>query len=259
MNSEIIQLEIQEFNECRSIMRSKEESFFEYIEAAYRIRSKKLYRSEYDTFEDFCRAEMKYSSNYVYRMLKSYETIKMLPIGNKIENESTAREVAKVPPEKREEVIKEALSENDGKLTAAAVKESAKKFPPIPTKRPDVLDGVGSIIPDKALPIWNRRKEINGILKEISSVRCAIRKAQENDDILFAEVSYSQVLAEADALYRQIKTALPYVVCPKCQGKLAENCRLCKGRGMISEFMWDNAISRDEKEIIQRRNQKAAA
>lgn len=141
--------------------------------------------------------------------------------------------------------------------------QSAPSFPPPPpAPKPEVpkpaavpqekevrRDKTGFPIPEAILPLWSRCEDIQDHLSAISALRGALRSAQESNDIAWVEVSYSTVLAGLDQAYASLRTIKPHAVCPTCQGKLATNCTLCKGRGFISEFRWDTCVPRETKEL----------
>ena len=74
-------------------------------------------------------------------------------------------------------------------------------------------------------------------------------KAQEAKDPLFREVLFSSALSQLDQARTDIKTAKPFAVCPTCQGQTPETCRMCHGRGLISEFRWNTCVTREDKEF----------
>ena len=68
------------------------------------------------------------SGSHAYRLIDASEVVRELPEGTPAPvNEAQARELAKVPPEDRAEVMKEASQATGGKPTAAAVKAAATK------------------------------------------------------------------------------------------------------------------------------------
>src|SRR6266446_4507724 len=58
------------------------------------IRDGKLYRAEYPTFEKYCEGKWGWKRAHAYRLIEAAEivdSLKMSPIGDKIETESQAR------------------------------------------------------------------------------------------------------------------------------------------------------------------------
>ena len=99
-------------------------SFIEVGEALWKIREEKLYRAEFKTFENYCKVRWGISKAYANRLITANEIQQeMAPIGAKITTESQSRELAKVPTEKREEVLKLAEDEN-GKITAKSIRKA---------------------------------------------------------------------------------------------------------------------------------------
>ena len=70
--------------------------------------------------------------------------------------------------------------------------------------------------------------------------------------VLFAEVNFSSALSQLDQAWTDVKTAKPFAVCPTCQGQLPDQCTLCRGRGLISEYRWTTCVTREDKEFREK-------
>lgn len=132
------------------------------------------------------------------------------------------------------------------------VKKTSPTTPPVVAAPPRIEDktGLGRPIPKALLPIWERAHEVQALLTSISGVRSALRRAQEDKDKLFLRTNFSGILAQLDQAYTEIKTAIPFAVCTACQGNGGEDCGLCKGKGFISEFLWNTAVTVETKELL---------
>ncbi len=119
-------------------------------------------------------------------------------------------------------------------------------MPPAPGQ---VLDATGWPIPTQLIPLWQRAGEVQELLTVLSRVKGALRSAQENRDMLFAEVNFSSALSQLDQAWTDVKTAKPFAVCPTCQGQVPDKCTLCRGRGLISEHRWNTCVTREDKEF----------
>ncbi len=100
-----------------------------------------------------------------------------------------------------------------------------------------IKDSLGITVPAKALTIWNRGGEILEMMKQLSDIKCSIEKAQKAGDKLFVEVDNS-TLADLMLCREGISYALPFTVCPTCNGQLIEKCALCRGRGVVSKRLY---------------------
>jgi len=102
-------------------------SFVEVGEALSDIRDARLYRATHGTFESYCAEKWGMTKTHCNRLISSAEVAQSLaPIGAKtITTESQARELARVEPARREEVIRKADIATGGKITAAAIKQAA--------------------------------------------------------------------------------------------------------------------------------------
>ena len=115
---------------------------------------------------------------------------------------------------------------------------------PPPDPNAKVKDENGKVIPKKLHELWFRKQEIQTMLTQISHIRSACVKAQDEKDPLFAELNFNQVAATAGSLYTELKSTMPYCVCPLCQG---EGCRACEHRGLIGKFRYDTCTPKELK------------
>jgi hypothetical protein len=121
-----------------------------------------------------------------------------------------------------------------------------------PPPRPQVLDETGREVPAEALPVWNRRQEIQDLLTALSRVRGAVRRYQDTEDVIGKETNFSSAMAHLDQAFADVETLKPYAVCPSCHGLIG--CRLCGGRGVLSKFRWDTCVSDKQKQALGARD-----
>lgn len=225
----------------KKVVSENERGFVLAGNALAEIQERKLYHEESLTFEMFCLKNWNWKKAHVYRMIQAASVIKTSPVGDKIKTERQARELAKVPPAKHAEVMKAAAS--TGRVDSKTIKRAADD-----SKKEDIiLDRLGIPVTKAAMPFWNRREEIQALLTKLTSVKGAVKHAQDNKDLLFIEVNFSSVLAYLDNVYGGIKRAMPYTVCPTCQGKLVDKCTLCGGRGVVSETLYQRVDENAKK------------
>lgn len=94
------------------------------------IRDDRLYRAQYDTFEDYCRRRWGLTRSRAYQMMEAASVVQNFGHGQAPETESQARELARVPAEQRAEVWQQTIERTDGKPTAAAIRETYRPDPP---------------------------------------------------------------------------------------------------------------------------------
>ena len=133
--------------------------------------------------------------------------------------------------------------------TAGEDASATSAAPPTPPPPGQVVDATGWPVPTQLIPLWQRAGEVQEWLTVLSRLKGVLRKAQENRDMLFAEVQFSSALSQAEQLWTDMKTAKPFAVCPTCQGQVPDKCTLCRGRGLISEFRWNTCVPREDKEF----------
>jgi hypothetical protein len=115
----------------------------------------------------------------------------------------------------------------------------------------DVLDKTGHPVPERILPDWKHAETFQPLLTDISRVKSAVERGLADGDLAFREVS-NTLVAELASVYAQLKQIIPYAVCPTCQGHSRDRCKLCKGRGYISQFAWKQYVPEETKEVRRR-------
>ena len=92
-------------------------------------------------------------------------------------------------------------------------------------------------IPANAMAYWNRKPEARNVLNQISAARGQVKKLMP-DDPMWANINLNGVLADLNSAYNRFAAAIPAYVCPYCKGEKPDGCKCCKGKGVISKFVW---------------------
>lgn len=103
-----------------------------------------------------------------------------------------------------------------------------------------MVDKAGSPIPSAAQTYWRRRKEAKELVAEIAKAKARI-SALNKGDPMWCEVNLNGVLADLYSAMSRMKSAVPEYVCTMCYGYAIVKglpCYQCKGRGVVSNFMW---------------------
>ena len=272
-------LSIQEkadLNKLEKVVDGGKKTFVEVGLALSEIRERRLYRLDFNNFEDYCQTRWGWTRQNANRLIEASVVIQSLPknLETLVSNLDAAKQIAKLPEADRAGVVKSIVA--SGKVvTSAEVKKHLPPPPvrpvadrvdstdspsvaaPLPPPPPSqVLDGTNWPIPTQLIPLWQRADEVQELLTILSRVKGVLRSAQDKGDMLFAEVCFSSALSQLDQAWTDIKTAKPFAVCPVCQGQVPDQCTLCKGRGMLSEHRWNTCVPREDK--MFRAKRKAA-
>jgi hypothetical protein len=102
-----------------------QQTFVEVGLALTEIRDSKLYRADFETFDQYCQKRWGWSQKRASHLIIASEVVKMLPVKDStiVENEGQARQLAKVPAEKRVEVLR--VAKESGPVTAKTIHEAA--------------------------------------------------------------------------------------------------------------------------------------
>lgn len=104
--------------------------FVEVGNALMEIREHRLYRADYDTFEEYCRDRWGMSRRHANRLVEAAEVANNLgPMGPIPQTERQARPLAPLPPEQQREAWQQAVeSAPNGKVTAAHVEKTVATY-----------------------------------------------------------------------------------------------------------------------------------
>jgi len=243
--------EVERLAECKKIVMQGLKSYVETGIALAEIRDSKLYRQNYDTFEEFCRCEFKIERRRAYQLIEAAEVKEALPpeMCNKLHNESQARALAAVPVVDRTAVLE--VASQGGPPTAVKITAAAKAIEPIIE-----LDKTGHPIPAEVLTDWQRAEAIAaGAMRELSDLKCAVAKALGDKNVVFAAVN-NALIADLSNAYSGFKLVMPFAVCSTCQGRNRSMCVLCKRRGYLDRFSWDSLVPQEVKDIRAKANEK---
>ncbi len=152
--------------ELERIIQKGKDTFVEVGTALSEIRDAKLYRPA-QTFEQYCKDRWGFSRIRAHQLIEAAQTSVVLTTVNRPTTERQARELAKAPPEKREEVMEKAQekAKDEGKPVAArhveeavaeaieAVVVDGTKDDDKPARKPPV-----KVIESEGMRIWSLAK-----------------------------------------------------------------------------------------------------
>lgn len=250
--------DLNDLTQLEAIISSGEQTFLKVGLAVEEIRSRRLYLKDYTSFEEYCSKRWNWTRQRMHQIISSAEIVNSLPSYCQplVDTERTARAIKKVPAESRERVITEAAAA--GKVTSKTISDIAASISEPPAAEPEpepeepklTPDQTGYPIPAKQMAIWNRRDEVSVMLAKLSDVRGQLRKI--DNDILYNRISVQSVIELLNNAYAELKGAMPYAVCPYCQGQTPENCRSCLGIGFLGKFHWDTIVPAELKTIREK-------
>ncbi len=212
------------------------------------VKDDRLYRAEFSSFEAYCETVNGLSKAHAYRLIEAANTKDSVsPMGDALQGERAARELAKVPEPERKKVLKAAVKAGGAtakNITAAAAAKSASIDAEIIYR--DHTPNGGTKIPKPAIPFWERRDEVQPWLTQISAIKCAIEKALKEGDALFAWIG-NPAIDFLGSAYAAISNAKLYAVCTECEGWFdkGNGCQTCHNTGLISKHQFD-VCSRQE-------------
>lgn len=230
------------------------------------IIKRKLYRAEASSVEEFVDRRWKKSRSWLYNQLELERVQDSLPpeLSTGVDTVEKAREVAKIPPKRRMGVIAD-IQKNGHPITPKTIRDAALAHAPTPTLKkqepidvePIIRDATGYEIPKHRVEFFEKSVTSGReILTRVSSLRGALKRAQDNKDAQYAFVSISTTMSLLNNLYGELSALVPHAVCPYCQGQTSDHCMTCRKTGFLPKHQWDHAVPSDLKAVREKANRK---
>ena len=115
---------------------------------------------------------------------------------------------------------------------------------------PVLVDEIGRPVPEEIAGYWDRADEVSVLMKDLSRMRGIMKRGMEDKDPFWEGVALSRIMADLGNARNFLAEAVPYAVCPGCNGKLRKTCRLCHKKGFVSKHQWDRLIPEETKAAI---------
>ena len=132
INESLNEIEQAELHRHESVIQRGKQAFIEVGTALMSIRDGRLYKGEYDTFEEYCQSKWGFSRNFAHMQIQSAGIAGELLTTVNIPNENTAREFISVPAEDRPVIAEQAkaIAATHGRdtINSRDVKEAKSGF-----------------------------------------------------------------------------------------------------------------------------------
>lgn len=227
-------------------------TFVEVGNALAAIRDEKLYRETHKTFEAYTKDRWGYAKSRVYQLIEAAGVVSTIvdesngkPDSDfaviKPANEAQARILKDVPKEERAEVLQEAAERNDGKPTAAAIREVIAEREE-EAEAEEVTDSNGEAVPEKLVATFEDGKEFDALARELAAIeKRAEALSSKPAGVFFHLQSFTTDIANAK---RNLRQSRPECVCPYCTGTLKYNgkaCAACRKVGLVTKHSYKTA------------------
>jgi hypothetical protein len=184
----------------------------------------------------------KVSDNLVKAVRKELESSGKVPkVERRVGKDGKEQPAAKPKADKAAAPKEKDKDHEDSSAAPAPAKVQSKGKPE--------TDDTDYPIPEKAMVYWSRSPEVEELLSYLTTMKSRVKKAHTDKDIMYSECNTNSLLLDIERVYSRMKLALPYAVCPYCQGKLPEKCKFCFGRGVISKFKYDSGTPEELKKV----------
>ena len=141
----------------------------------------------------------------------------------------------------------------DGKITvhAAEKKVDAKTASKAP-EAAEVLDMTGWPIPEGLHEVWSHRGEIDALSREVAAIETKMIAFQKDKPKHWIGLNANQAVGLCQQLHMVIGEARLHAVCTTCAGRNHAKCAHCRGKGILSKFLWDSTVPAEIKAMRQK-------
>lgn len=206
-------------------------AFFDVGLALTEIRENRLYRAQYDTFEEYCLERWNFTAARGRQLMGAVEAIASLPDEMpKPSNSAQAAALAGIPEDKRADVWGQAVrtaSDDNRAPTARDIKESYAR----------------SIEEEESIDHWSDgisagEANINAVKPIVKDLLVALKEATRLSEELAKTSAKEWMLTGGSSLLKHIRDARDHVnaskpagICPECKG---DGCRKCFDTGWLN-------------------------
>lgn len=224
-----------------------------------KVRDKELWKEDHKSFKSYVEERWGRTPTWAYQLMKSRMTVKELaekvtqvtasnvdnPRSNKlVVEEKAARTLSRMSEERREEVS--GHIDFSKPITEAAVEQAVQAAKPAKVV---VEDEMGTIIPESAVPLWERRGEIAALIRRLYDTKHDIVDRQKNDDVLYKSITQN-CLDKMSLVTNELRSSYPEVVCGSCEGRVPKSgCGTCRSTGFQSRKDYDRLTPVEDQNI----------
>lgn len=128
----------------------------------------------------------------------------------------------------RAEELRQTLNEKSVSAAVAKVSET----PPKPADD-IVLDGLKRAAPEHIVPVFEAMEEFKTLNRKLGGLKNDIKALCEIPAGVELKAQWQAFEAGIKSAQSVLKFSTPYTECPRCKGKVKDDCDLCRGHGFI--------------------------
>ena len=218
-------LQRSEFRRLEKVIDDGKKTFIEVGSALKQIRDDKLHLETHGNFAEYVEQRFGFKKTHAYQLIASADTAESVRnCGHFLPSltESQAREIAKAPEEKKEEVVSRAaeIAEETGKPPTAQTFKQAREEVCADEKSIEPAD---EVMTDVEMAMDNAsvgREIVNAIRKAIKLVN-AVEPAPGTEGLVNRR---RRIVDELKNAVSEVQVHIPHAVCPRCDGDCFSQC-----------------------------------
>jgi|MDTC01.3.fsa_nt_gb hypothetical protein len=223
----ITRKEASRLDDCERKIQEAIRKFSDAGEALKIIREDRLYRSEFASFNAYCKSRWGFTKQRANQLISATKQTSELP---NLSNEAAAREYARHDEETRNLIRVELLDEEQ--VTTRDIQAVVKK-----QNSPEVvLDGKGDPVTDSwFLGVLATGRGVGSITRDLMETVKEVKIEGEWNQYLTGQRAQEFEMTIRNAV-AALKWAMPHAVCPYCTGS---GCQNCHEMGWVNKDTYD--------------------
>jgi hypothetical protein len=132
--------------------------------------------------------------------------------------------------------------------------DNEPREPKEPSEKGHVVDGRGEAVPEQYREVFAARGLFSELLGKIAEMKLTLAAVLDSDGSIWLNPVSSN--ADASNLETHIQAAIPYAVCPQCEGRKKTTdtklrkirCETCDGNGFVNKARFDGDFTIENEE-----------
>lgn len=248
MSTEIARTLYELESEIDSTISSMSSDWCRLTELFEEVRTSKLYKGQYGTYENYLKERWSISKSHAYRMLaamrlkKELEAPKTSPVGDEISSDVPVEEIQNERQARKILEARKAAAEIEEPEEAREPGDDEEEYPP----RCKIVDANGDRVYLTLEAAFKKRADFGSAERTIR----ALCKELVNDlkpgdgGSRFDSLSFGQAMTRAADI---VASGSPYAICPfyngigECLAIKKMKCKTCGGRGWVTKAQYEEA------------------
>ena len=237
--------ERHEWHFRRGNVQRKNEAVRGWLDDLWIIKTQRLWREDFASWEDYVETDLGKSRSYVHRLFRQQAARRKDAGQDELPGmpERHSRALEKLPDlDTRREAYAEATRAADGEQPELPhVEQAVARRLGQDVGEVKLTDGLGLRVDEKFRDVFIAAARFNSLSRSIASIKGEIEAIIKTPAGAVLETQRQSIDRDRKNMLRALKFAKPYASCPYCGGAGRKDCKACDGRGWVTKEVFDTS------------------